>query len=116
MKTERMEFKMLHTGTINFEFTCTEEPKVRLAPRWKVLLHAIRIFGDHVYEGMELYMDGRTLWIHLVEDTLTLLDDAESEIVIEFGEDGTPCYSSEWANAPMDYEVSTDFPMYDYEH
>lgn len=69
-----------------------------------------------MYEGMEICMDGRTIQIHLARPIVMLIDGKTGEILIEFNEDGTPFNSSEWADAEMDYEVSTDFPMYDYEN
>lgn len=87
---------------------------MKLAPRWKVLLHAIRIFGEHMYDGMVIYMDGKDIQLHLTTSTVMLIDAETGEILLELDEDGTPFNSTEWANAEMNYDVPNEYPMYDY--
>ena len=88
---------------------------IRRAPRWKVLLHAIRIFNEHLYNLMRINFDDRPLLLNNVHDTELYVIDADTgEILIIYGEDGTPDYLEQWANDDMDYEVSSSYPMYDY--
>lgn len=88
---------------------------IRRAPRWKVLLHAIRIFNDHLYNLMRINFDDKTLILTNVHDTELYVVEAETgELLIIYGEDGTPEHLDQWANDGMTYEVGSSYPMYDY--
>lgn len=88
---------------------------VRLAPRWKVLLHAIRIFNDYLHNLMRINFDGKTLILICDNDVELYVTDAETgELLIIYGEDGTPEFLNGWSQDDMTYEVNSSFPMYDY--
>lgn len=89
---------------------------IRRAPRWKVLLHAIRIFNEHLYKGMKIHLDDKELvLVNGGEDCdLAIIDAVTGELIVIYGEDGTPTCLNEWANDSMDYVVYNSYPMYDY--
>lgn len=88
---------------------------IRRAPRWKVILHAIRIFNDHLYEGMIIDFDDKTLYLAQVHtDELFVLDAETGEILVIYTEDGTPTDVSDWMADEMRCLVGPDYPMYDY--
>ena len=90
---------------------------IRRAPRWKVLLHAIRIFNEHLYKDMIIHLDDKELILENADEEcdLDVVDARTGEIIVTYGEDGTPEYLSDWANDDMDYVVYNSYPMYDYD-
>ena len=92
---------------------------MKLAPRWRVILHAIRIFSEHLYDGMVISMDGRELMLTNVDKydcDLDVIDAVTGEMIVSYTEDGTPILEfsgSDWATEPMDYDVPNVYPMYD---
>lgn len=88
---------------------------IRRAPRWKVILHAIRMFNDHLYDNMGIEFDGKTLLLEGVHtDNLAIIDLTTCEPLVIYTEDGTPAELSDWMADDMDYVVGPDYPLYDY--
>ena len=92
---------------------------MKLAQRWLLIIHAIRIFGAH--EDLDrkiINLDNRDMELRCNDETMELhvIDIHTGEVLITFDEAGWPIELSEWASTEMDVFVPNHFPMYSHEH
>ena len=91
---------------------------MKYAARWKVLLHAIRIFGTGIHLNCTetgYYFDGRTIDLRYDDfNNCYIIDWDTGEVICVYSEDGTPSEMDNWMEQPMSIDgTPTDYPLYD---